>query len=275
MIVDGLVEALQAAVGTGQRRVVGADASLSPYSSSFRIEDVTVDFVGGEREHLVLKDLSWGTMLEGARAVRTEATHDPCREVDVYRNLLSRAPSGPPRLLGWLHRDREERHWLFLEKVDGLQLRHVGELETWRHAARWVGEFHARFREPEDLAAAGLPEWTAHRLRQSLRTAEARVSGHGDRRARRTMARVRHHHATAVPRLEGVPVTLIHGQLYPSNVLVVPGSPPRISPLDWETAAVGPGVLDLAALVEGTWDETARDALCRAYLEGRDGAGGT
>lgn len=87
-----LVEALQGVVGTDDRPVVAATASLSPYSSSFRIEDGSVSFRGGGHQHLVLKDLSWDTMLDGARTIRSESRHDPSREIDVYRHLLVRAP---------------------------------------------------------------------------------------------------------------------------------------------------------------------------------------
>jgi hypothetical protein len=274
MTADGRVEALQHAVGRDDRRLVDATRTLSPYSSSFRIEHVTVGLAGGAREEFVLKDLSWGTMLEGARAIRDEAHHDPFREVAVYRHFLGRAPWGPPRLLGWLDDGPGGRHWLFLERVDGLQLRHVGDLDAWREAAAWAGRLHARFAGTEEAEAvsARLPSWTGDRLRRSLRAAEGRVRRHGSGGARRAMAAVARRHEVVVARLAAAPPTLVHGQLYPSNILFVPGPPARVCPVDWETAARGPGVLDLAALVEGEWDDATRAELCRAYLEGRDGA---
>ncbi len=36
-----------------------------------------------------------------------------------------------------------ERHWLFVEWVEGRELYQVGELELWCAAARWLGEMHA------------------------------------------------------------------------------------------------------------------------------------
>jgi thiamine kinase-like enzyme len=54
--------------------------------------------------------------------------------------------------------------------------------------------------------------------------------------------------------------------------MVAADSPgPRIAVVDWETAAIGPGVIDLAALVEGQWSPDARMALLDGYLAGRDG----
>ena len=39
-------------------------------------------------------------------------------------------------------------------------------------------------------------------------------------------------------------------------------------PIDWETASVGPGVLDLAALTAGEWREQERREMTAAYLAG-------
>jgi thiamine kinase-like enzyme len=65
----------------------------------------------------------------------------------------------------------------------------------------------------------------------------------------------------AVDRLAELPRTVIHGELYPSNVIVAGA---RICPVDWELAGVGPGLLDLAALTTG-WEERERSAIVEAY----------
>jgi len=61
--------------------------------------------------------------------------------------------------------------------------------------------------------------------------------------------------------LTTLPVTFVHGEFYPSNVMV---DGKRIAPVDWEMAGIGPGVLDLAALVTG-WAQPQRDAIISAY----------
>jgi len=38
-----------------------------------------------------------------------------------------------------------------------------------------------------------------------------------------------------------------------------------VCPIDWEVAAVGPGLIDLAALITGGWNDQERSALVRAY----------
>ena len=70
----------------------------------------------------------------------------------------------------------------------------------------------------------------------------------------------------AVERLIRLPSTLIHGEFYASNILVQEAREGcRIRPVDWETAAVGPGLIDLAALTSGAWAERERTEMAAAY----------
>src|SRR4029078_8284013 len=71
-----------------------------------------------------------------------------------------------------------------------------------------------------------------------------------------------------VERLAAQAVTFIHGEFYASNVLIQRGGGDlRVSPIDWENAAVGPGVVDLAALTTGAWSAHEREQIARGYLE--------
>jgi thiamine kinase-like enzyme len=68
-------------------------------------------------------------------------------------------------------------------------------------------------------------------------------------------------------RLTALPATFIHGEFYPSNVLVGRAdSQPRICPIDWEMAAAGPGLVDLAALTGG-WPASDRAAIAAEYQD--------
>jgi hypothetical protein len=275
-----LREAAETAVATllsRRQRVAEVASELSPFSTSFRIEDVTASLESGQLVHLVRKDLSWETMLDGARSIRSSREHDPRREIDVYRELLPLAPAGPPRLLADSGTEGPDGLWLMLERIVGVQLRHVGEASAWAGAARWTGAFHAAFASPDRIAVAealGLPRLVADRMHQTfvsaVREIHRRTSPPVAAAAVRAIARS---HPRVVQRLAKQHPTLIHGQLYPSNIIVSIGAGRRrIAVLDWETAAIGPGVVDLAALVEGQWTAEQRTALIVAYLLGRDGA---
>jgi thiamine kinase-like enzyme len=68
-----------------------------------------------------------------------------------------------------------------------------------------------------------------------------------------------------IDRLIALPTTFIHGELYASNILVQEADPVRVCPVDWEMAAIGPGLIDLAALTAGQWSEEERRDLSLAY----------
>jgi Ser/Thr protein kinase RdoA (MazF antagonist) len=77
-------------------------------------------------------------------------------------------------------------------------------------------------------------------------------------------------HERASRRLAALPATLMHGDLYASNVLVRTGGTAGIEvwPVDWELAAIGPVLLDVAALTAGDGLAPAtRAAMARAYFE--------
>ena len=79
-----------------------------------------------------------------------------------------------------------------------------------------------------------------------------------------------------VERLLALEVTFLHGELYAANVLVDDAERPRrVAAVDWEQAAAGPGLVDLAALTAGGWSERDRAAIAAAYRAARstgDGA---
>jgi aminoglycoside phosphotransferase (APT) family kinase protein len=92
------------------------------------------------------------------------------------------------------------------------------------------------------------------------------------------LARLINPHSRVVDWLLNQRPAFIHGEFYPSNVLVIPrgdGAALNVRPLDWEMAAIGPPVVDLACLVAGRWSREQRADIADAYYrevahEGRD-----
>ena len=60
--------------------------------------------------------------------------------------------------------------------------------------------------------------------------------------------------------------TLIHGELFPANVLMASGT---LWFVDWESAGIGAGEIDLAALTSGAWDESTLAELDERYASSR------
>jgi hypothetical protein len=192
---------------------------------------------------LLLKDLSPSALTERARAGKLDFLHDPGRELEVYRSLLDGAGLGTAELAAAVLDPDRERYWLVVEKVSGNELYQVGELEWWREASRWLARCHDHF---EGLAATdSLVRYDGDFFALWPARAGVRLDGY----------------EAVAGRLASLPTTLVHGDLYASNVLVGDG---RVCPVDWELAGVGPGVLDVAALTMGL-PEADVGALAEEY----------
>jgi len=231
----------------------------SPYASSFPLAELDVEAGDGARLTVVWKDLTPGALLPGARAARAQgAKSDPTSELRAY-TLLDGAGLGTPRLIAAV--DEPARTWLFLKLVHGARLEHVGEPEAWQATARWLARAHtvltARAGALDDAdraAPAWPPPWEAP-------AADALAAGAADPQRRRRIAALAPAFTAARDRLAAAPPTVIHGELFPANVLI---DGERVCVLDWETTARGPALLDLAALTAGAWEEPD-EPLAEAY----------
>jgi Phosphotransferase enzyme family len=231
------------------------------YETSFAIDELRVELADGERLALLAKDVGESGLSGPAAATKPPFTLDHDREIVVYRDLLAGAELGTPRFHGAAVDAEEGRRWIFLELVEGEVLTDVGELRTWCEAAAWAAgldrALKARPEEAERHLLHRGAEWHGRWIDQAR---GALPAGLADRLGR--------HRDGLVERLEALPRGFVHGELYPSNVLVGrrPHQSTRIAAVDWELAGTGPYPLDLAALVGG-WGEEERLAMCLAFAE--------
>lgn len=225
------------------------------YRTSFPLEELRVELVGEGSLALLLKQLDWEALNPDAQVAKPRFLHDPEREPAVYANLLPQAPPGPPRCFGAV--SEPGRHWLLLERVEGRELFQVGERELWEEAARWLARFHV----------AMAPDLDRHRTSGRLIDHDADFYGRWIERARefatdpKPVEWLAARHEQVIDTLLAQPRTVLHGEFYASNVLV---SDQRVAPVDWELAAAGPGLTDLAALTSG-WPQADREAIAAAY----------
>ena len=249
----------------------GIERRLNDYHSSFAIEEITVLFAGGKRLPLILKNLSPDALLEYARQIRPHFSYRSDREIVVYRDILAGAGLGTPMCYGALHDAERRRYWLLLEKVAGYPLAKTGEFAAWCEAARWLADLHCRFADVADHQdiAAKLLEYNEDFFHAWIDRAElfcslrARTAG-----SRPPIRRLADQCRRAVRKICDLPQTFIHGEFYASNILIGRcGDRTRICPIDWETAAIGPGLLDVAALVAGQWTADERTELALAYFD--------
>jgi aminoglycoside phosphotransferase (APT) family kinase protein len=266
---DGLEQAL---AGVGCELAGTIERRPYAYRTSFPLEELRVELAGEGPVTLLFKQLDWDALDPEAQVAKPRFLHDPEREPAVYENLLPQAPPGPPRCFGAIA--EADRHWLFLERVEGRELFQVGERELWEEAARWLGRFHA----------AMAPDLDRHRTEGRLLDHDtvfyrgwieraAEFAAERDDGSAAKVAWLRDRHDQVIEALCAMPRTVLHGEFYASNVLVASDlehtpvgqtSDARVVPVDWELAAAGPGLTDLAALVGG-WSKTDREGLAAAY----------
>jgi Phosphotransferase enzyme family len=233
---DDLATALHSAFGMPVTVLARAG---HPYASSFPAEVVRCE--AGGRELAVLCKYEAGRRY-------------PCfghrgglgYEAMVYAEVVARLPLPSVTCHGSWTDTATGDTWLFLEHlVAAGQLNEHDEPDTaMAAAARWAGTFHRV--APGRPGAAPLITYTGEYYAQWARRASA-IAGDWHRRLPwlRTLC------ARAEPALHAMgdlPSCVIHGEFTPHNVLVLGG---EVFPVDWETAAVGVGAVDLAALTDG------------------------
>lgn len=250
----------------------------SPYTSSFPIEELDVVLEGGVSLRLIFKDLSSGALSEGARRAKPSFLYDPLREIQTYRGILDPAKFGTAICYGADVDQQRGRYWLFLENVNGVALWQVGDLALWEHVARWLAGMHGRFAKEASwqLKNQHLLRYDADFYLLWLRRAHL-FAGQGKKRSELSQSDLEWlatRYERAVELMLGLPVTFIHGEFYASNVILADVSgAQRVCPIDWEIAGVGPGLIDLAALTGGAWEEADRTAVALAYRETSNGLG--
>ena len=237
----------------GRVRVIALEGVPLERQSTYPIERLQSTLESGEQLPVIFKRLQAVAGPKGNR-----------REVRVYQRLLAGGRFGAPVLYASVYDEALGHYWLFLEDVGDEDLKRA-DWEDWIAAARLLGQMHGTYlgREGElralDCLGEQGPDYyhgIAHAARKNMSLVDARAAL---ARFDALMAR----YPAVVAHLVGQPRTLVHGDIFPDNLLIQPG--PRVRPVDWESAAVGLGAWDLIRLVDG-WGRD-KPALTAAYLE--------
>jgi hypothetical protein len=168
-------------------------------------------------------------------------------EAAVYRHIIQASRLSKPTFYGAYTAANDGDTWLIIQFVDGGErVNRSPDPRALILAARWIGQFHAETAQQINNTALNLHRYHndyyagwLQRMMMFSKPLHSRFPWLGTlfKRADRFIAL-----------LLDAPLTIIHGEYYPKNVLFHEGS---IYPVDWESAAVAAGEIDLAALVEG------------------------
>jgi hypothetical protein len=240
----GLDTAVRRAAGP-RVEVVGVRRTPSPHATVFPAEVVSVELASGERVSIFVKHLGEEQRSHPDKRVRE-------REARVYDELLGDRGLPVPRFLGSGWNDATGRRELFLEYVNGWNLKYQ-ELRHWYAAARHLAQLHLAFALQGDrllgrdfllrLDRDYLFAWAGRAV-----AAVSSLSAELANRLQRTVDDL----SVAADLLAEQPPTLVHNDLAPKNVIAdTSASSGRTCIVDWEMAGVGCGLMDLAHLTYG------------------------
>jgi phosphotransferase family enzyme len=244
---------------------------MSPFRTSFAMEELEIQLEGGASLAIMFKDLSWQALEGQARYVKPRFLHDPFREIETYRTILRPEHFTAPTFYGADINEDLGRYWLFLEYVPAWRLSSFKE-DLWREAARWIADVHVRsagWPYLPDLARRAhllIYDSDFYQLWPVRALEYSRGNGIQQAGLRTAFQHIAKRYDSVVEQLSALPQTFIHGEFVGHNVLVrVTDANRQICPIDWEMAALGPSLLDLAALTAGDWTPQQRQALISAY----------
>ncbi len=214
---------------------------LNIYASIFPSESVKIRLADGSELKLLCKYEAGQE--HGAFGHRGGVSY----EAEVYRQVLQLLPISTPRYYGTYEDPNTHETWLIIEYFeDTLSIKHAGYLEAMQAAARWLGEFHQRTEAL--LSKSHLPFLKRLDFEYLIGWAHRTSIFAGDLHQRYPWLELlcRRFEDIAAILIEPSNV-IIHGEYYPNNVLFANGD---IYPIDWESAAVATGEIDLASLTE-------------------------
>jgi hypothetical protein len=168
-------------------------------------------------------------------------------EVDVYRRVLAAASLPLARFHGAAPAGPTGVAWLAIGYIEpARRLNYERDLGSWELAATWIGCFHAEL--GGRLADAALDFLNAYDAAYYAGWARRAAEYASDRQREYPWLRDLCLRAQQVlPELLDGPRTVIHGEYCPKNILIKDGS---AYPVDWESAALACGAIDMATLTD-------------------------
>ena len=231
-----------------RRPVKVLERNLPRFMDTFPNEIVTCQLPNGRVRRVFVK---YGS---GQSHISFGHRGDVPYEAEVYRRVLRPLPAFRPKCLGAHTNPETGETTLFLEYVyrfrrlsDISSKRSRRQPRTMAQTAGWLGQFHSHHEaRVDDASLSFLIRYDAAYYRGwATRTFEfarplrerfpwlVKLRRAGDR--------------WFAPLLTGAP-TVVHGEFYAKTVLV---RDENLFMVDWESAAIAPGEIDLAALTDG------------------------
>lgn len=253
--VDSVVESFATRIGEKTEGARVVERIPNAYSSAHPSEVVMCALPSGATLSLHLK-------YDGNQSVDGLGYRGVSYESEVFRTVLSDLPVSVPSFYAAGVDAEIAGSWLLIEHVHGVTVRRLAVSEGMQPAATWIGRFHnltqVKLRDHgfDSVIRHDLDYYTAW----SKRVADVFSGGDG------WLGHALRVYESQVGALTDRPQAILHGDFFTSNVLVSDGT---VFPVDWESAAVGAGEIDLAALLVVGWGTDAVEVCQNAYTAAR------
>lgn len=182
-------------------------------------------------------------------------------EAKIYEYILDKAPLSKIKYFGQCRLAGNNDILLVMEYL-GKDLRMVysEDPDVLIKAAAWIGKFHNIYQNNSSdfvkVYDRNYYIFWSERFRNSIKTHHDNLPW---------LMSLANYYDENIERLITCDQTIIHGEYYPKNILLKEG---KIYPVDWESAALAAGEIDLASLIEG-WDIENAKAAKEAYKKSR------
>jgi len=243
----------------GRSAVRSIRRSRLPHIGSYDCHRVTVEFVDGAVKELFLKDFAC------SRQTKDFVEQRRLRELRVYRELLDAAALGTPAFYGAQWDENRGRFQMLLELLDGEVVADLDE-RNGLPAVEWLAVCQAHFLEnPDELEHADfLIEHDTSYFCSKAEDARCDVSELAPESAAR-LEEVLTVYESTIGRMSALPRCLVHGGYIPWHIFVDRRANPfRVAAVDWELAARGSLLYDLAIFVDDASPVLQR-SLVQAY----------
>jgi aminoglycoside phosphotransferase (APT) family kinase protein len=241
--------------------IVGIQRRRYEHIGSYDCDLMTVQLSTGEEFKVFRKDYRVSQKSKDEPELRRE------RELRVYRDLLSQTELGTPAYYRSVWDDSAGRFWIFLEFVGGPVVQHQ-DVEYGTLAAEWLGKMQGFFNQhPEILGSCDFlirqdGEFFRSRAERALWNV-AQISPSSARR----LAKIVDDYEQVISVMASQPLTLVHGAYIPWHIVLDDTQEPiRVCPVDWELAALGATLYDLAIFTDGVEPQTG-DRIWDAYRQ--------
>ncbi len=250
-----------------QSSIVDVQRKRIRYIGSYDCDVVTVRLTNGEAVRLFLKDYGFSRRSKDHQEKRRE------RELSVYRDLFARTDLGTPEYYGSVWDESQGRFWLLIELVEGIIIKDHNAKQG-VIAAGWLGRMQGFFLQHPDYLSGRvfLIRHDASFFRSKAELALQDVAHIAPISAQR-LTKLVDRYDQAIQVMAKQPLTLAHGAYIPWHILLdMSCEPLRVCPIDWESAALGATLYDLAIFTDGVEPQT-RQRIWDAYRRAAKQAG--